>query len=210
MWWFSNKINEALQKEYISVDSGRYIEFFSQEERALFEKYLELWERNWWSYSEEPQKHTIYDRHIITTVKILWTNCEWKVSRYIYWHTMMDDSWYYNYINFDAIKNREELIKYIFKVAKDYQDSQDKIKREEEEAEEERKRIQQDNKERLELAETYIKRLSELNWNSWEFNPQFKILREIESIWELNTKLLDNWKENVEKIHSLRKEFYSI
>lgn len=222
MFWIVKALTKEMsKKEYPKAYGEWYIEFRNEEERMLFEKYLELWAKNWWSviYKQikwkyigtvEPKEpYSAYDNVERVYVSIPWVKCIGTAKREWddYWYWQSRASWR-SYI-FDVLDN-EEAVKYIFNVAKEYQDKQDAIKKAEEDAEAERKRIEKEQKEEVIRIEKYVKRMNELDGSTWEFSEQFRILREIESIGVLNQKLLVSWQENVDKIHKLKKDFYKL
>lgn len=216
--FFSKKVIDE-EYEYEKVDWGWNIEFNNQEEKMLFEKYLALGESNWWVIKRDIKKspytitdtkepYSAYENVVYVTVSIQWIkNCKWTVKKeFDNTKRVFRRCAYYK---FDVLDN-EEASKYIFNVAENYQKRIDDIKKAEEEAIQERERIEKENKESLIRIEKYLARINELEWSTWEFSEQFKILREIESIWDFNKKLLVSWKENIEKIHVLKKDFYNI
>jgi len=213
MFWF--KIPQTI---YNKIDWDWAIVFKTEEEKMLFGKYLELWEKNWWSSNIERLKwgwsmtnvseYSPYQNVEIWHIGILWV--EWATGsakrEWDNWHIYLRE---FRNFSFDILEN-EDAVKYIFKEAKKYQDKLDAIAKAEADAIEEKKRIEHEHKMELENIIAYTKRINELNGSSWEFDKQFEIIREIEWIWELNKKLLVSWEENVEKINKLKSNFYNL
>lgn len=221
MFWIVKALTKEMsRKEYPKADGEGYIEFRNEEERMLFEKYLELWEKNGWSvvykqvkwkyiWTVDPKEpYSAYDN-----VERVYVSIPWKIkcigTAKMEWDDYSYRRWRWQHYIFDVLDN-EEAVKYIFNVAKEYQDKQDAIKKAEDDAEAERKRIELQHKEEVKRIEKYVKRMNELEGGTWEFSEQFRILREIESIGVLNQKLLVSWQENVDKIHKLKKDFYKL
>lgn len=212
--WLFDWLTTTIPEE----DKYSYVPFTNDVEKALFLKYVELGERNWWTVTYRMvkdwnnifipnQESSHYNNRERIYIHIIWVDeCTWTAYRE--WDNGYEKSDWKDLI-FDVIENHI-VVKHLINIAVEYQDKQDAITKALEKEKEERERIEMKNKEEQEILEKYTKRISELNWIPNEFNPQFKILREIENIWKLNVELMDNWKSNIDKIYKLRNEFYKL
>lgn len=208
------------QTIYNKIDGTGTIQFRNDEELMLFQKYLELWKKNWWTYTVKQIKwkyipldslapYSAYENVERVYVHIQWIEgCvgtavrEWDTSSY--WR-----KWNFRNYIFDILDN-EEAVKYIFSIALDYQSKIDAIAKQEQDAIDEAERIEKENMEEHARIEKYIQRINQLSWSTNELAEEFKLLREIESIGKLNADLVISWKENINKIYKLRQDFYSI
>lgn len=91
------------------------------------------------------------------------------------------------------------------KVYKTYQVRQEELKEENE-----RSRKKQEEELQLKKDKMFIEEYNRLCWSTWEFNKQFKLLDEIESLGKEQIKLLEKWEENKELIYKKREQFYSL
>lgn len=80
------------------------------------------------------------------------------------------------------------------------------------EIERERDRLNKEREEANALAKDkiFIEEYNRLCWSTWEFNKQFKLLDEIESLGKEQIKLLEKWEDNKNLIYEKREKFYSL
>lgn len=188
-------------------NNGSSIGFTNEEEFTLFEKYLELMYQNGVKYVKREREYTSsnYFRYYDISLEINLTNCSWKCGIK---ETKSDESQEIEFCTFDVLENAQASA-YIFRVAKILYDKEQEILKAEREEQEKIAAIEREMKASADRIEKYVARTNELSWWTKEFAWQFKILRQIAMLWEKNVKLLAVWKENVEKIHELRKNFYN-
>ena len=79
-------------------------------------------------------------------------------------------------------------------------------------AKEEHVRLQEklEEEKRLKQDQLFIEEYNRLSGSTWEFNKQFKLLKEIDELWKKQVELLKKWEENKNLIYSKREEFYSL
>lgn len=185
--------------------------------QLLEDKYRELIETNWVSWSYEISRYDDNQRTYAwiinwTDIKIIWNTL---YSR----ETLNPDDYSYKWeyewttkiigcevwvFTLDDI-SRFAMKKLINQIDEDKEKA--RVKKLEEEAlrewiEEEQKRMEEDRK--------FMEEYNRVSWISNEFNPQFKILWEIEVLGKTQEQILTQWNDNNNKILSKRDEFYNL
>ncbi len=185
--------------------------FKKSPQEILEDKYLELIEINgidklhmnppWFDHSDY-----IYYSGVIRWVQNVQILCSRRSSEE---YSYNSHSYNYTYIYHVAIWKIESKSYFAEKIWKKMDGLYTEQKRE---IEEERARIQKETEEANALAKdkVFIEEYNRLCWNTWEFNKQFKLLDEIESLGKEQIKLLEKWEDNKNLIYTKREQFYSL
>lgn len=186
--------------------------FKKSPQEILEDKYLELIETNgidklvqnppWFNYSDK----TYYSGVIewIKWVQILCYKKEHEEYGYST-HDYITTSYSYHVWIWKIESSSSFAEKIWNKMNELYYQKQKEIK-------EEQERIKEETEEANRIAKDkiFIEEYNRLCWITWEFNKQFKLLDEIESLGKEQIELLEKWKANKELICEKREQFYSL
>lgn len=189
--------------------------FKKSPQELLEEKYLELIDTNgvdllqinppWFHFSDK----TYFSWNIrwVKWVGILVYRAEFEIPCYGPNQYTMDYEVEYSYgWSVWKIDGSSEFAEKVWaKMNRLYMEEQTKVKEEHarlQEKLEEEKRLKQD--------QLFIEEYNRLSGSTWEFNKQFKLLKEIDELWKKQVELLRKWEENKNLIYSKREEFYSL
>lgn len=184
-------------------------------QEILEDKYLELIDTNgidklqknpsWFNYSDKT-----YYSWVIAWVKWVQILVYCEIKETMWWYDAYScyktDTSYYYWWWIGKIECSWDFAEKIWNKMNNLYYAEESKKKEE--AERIKEKAEEAN--RLAKDKIFIEEYNRLCWSTWEFNKQFKLLDEIESLGKEQIKLLEKWEENKNLIYEKREKFYSL